>query len=155
MMLNAAVSLEDPVRRKVGLAGIAGNPVSASKAQCPEVVAGFPGSESGCAGFIGDVVAHRTALVPMNAAFPLLEVDRVTGKVPVDQVVTSGVKVETILTHGRAGEHEGPKRVPREMTNPPEARSTRERYGSKPQAGSFRLSTNLSLRPNSVFRSGR
>lgn len=79
--------------------------------------------------FIGDVAAHRMALVPTNAAFPLLEVERVNGKVPVDQVMTLGAKVETLLTHGRAGDHEGPKRVPHEMTNAPEARPTRDRCG--------------------------
>lgn len=36
MTLNAAVPFEDPVRHKVALAGIAGNLVSASKAECPE-----------------------------------------------------------------------------------------------------------------------
>ena len=131
------------MRHWVGLAGIAGNLVSASRDQCPEVVAGFPGSESNCAVFIGDVAAHYISLVLLNAAFPLLEVDRVTGKVPMDQAMTPEVKVETLLTHGRGGGHEGPKRVPREMTDPPEPRARREIDGaSKPPDGSCRISTN-------------
>ena len=84
MSLNAAVTFGDPVRHKVGFPGIAGSLVGALKDQCPEVIAGFPGSESRRAVFSGDIAAHGMALVTVDTAFPLLEINRVAGKVPVD-----------------------------------------------------------------------
>lgn len=123
---------------------------------------GFPGSVNCCAAFIGDVAAHQMGFALMNATFPLLEVDRVAGKVSMDQAMTPEAKVETLLTHGRAGEHEVPKRVPREMTYPPELRPMRDRCGLEaagwPVQDLDKLDLSarraISVRPVSPFGSG-
>ena len=57
----------------------------------------------------GDVAPDGVSLVAVDAAFPLLKVDRVARQVPMNQAMAPEVKVETFLTDGRAGEHERPE----------------------------------------------
>ena len=59
---------------------------------------------------MGDVPGGPRAREPIDAAVPLLKVDRATRDVPVDQVVTPRVEVDALLPNTRRDEYEGRKR---------------------------------------------
>jgi len=50
---------------------------------------------------LGEVLADGMVLVPLHPAFPLLEVDRIRGQVPVHDGVAPEMEVETLLADGR------------------------------------------------------
>jgi hypothetical protein len=58
-----------------------------------------------------DVAAHGMAAEPVDAAFALLEVDRVGWQVPVHNCVAPPVEVDSFLADTRRGEHKRPERA--------------------------------------------
>ena len=70
----------------------------------PESVLTASGVECFC-----NVAANCMALVAMDSAFSLLEVDRVCGEVPVNDGMAVQVEIESFLANGCCGEDEGPK----------------------------------------------
>ena len=83
MALHATAAMSNPVRHEIGLAGVTGGLLGVAKDQRPQVIAGSPQCERCFAVRRGDVSAHRVALVAMNAAFALFEVNRIAREIPV------------------------------------------------------------------------
>ena len=58
-----------------------------------------------------NVAPDSMSFVAVDAAFALLEMDRIARQVPVHQAMTPGVKVQSLLPDRGAGEQEGPERA--------------------------------------------
>ena len=77
----------------------------------PEIVANTPGPYGVSSVACSDVAANGVPLVSVNTTFPLFQVDGIAREVPVNEAVAPGMKVESLLPDGRAGEDEGAKRA--------------------------------------------
>src|SRR5215216_884296 len=55
------------------------------------------------------ILAHSVTLVPVNASFTLLEIDRIRRQIPVHNGMAVMMKIQTFLAHRCCCQYEGPK----------------------------------------------
>jgi len=109
MAQHLVVTVRDPIGHQVTRAIRPRMGVGQVKCLGPETVTGSPRCQCRFAPVLGDVAADGMAFVTVDAALALLEINRVSGQVPVHQSMAPWMKVQALLANGRAGEDEGTK----------------------------------------------
>lgn len=66
-----------------------------------------------------DILSHGVPFVAVDAAFALLEVDRVGRQVPVHHRVAVGMEIQSLLPDGSGRQHKGPERGVEGLANLP------------------------------------
>src|SRR6516164_7576842 len=104
--IRPVLDWEDPVGNHLRPA--VGVLLSALKKAGPRICA-----RRGCVPILADyaryVLPHRVAFVAMNAPFALLQIHRVTRKIPVNDSMAVGMEIQTFLADGSGCEHERPE----------------------------------------------
>lgn len=97
--LHTAAAMGNPVWYEIGFTGVAGSLLGVAKDQRPQVIAELPRCERFLTMCCGDVSANGVPLVPVDTAFPLFKIDRITWKIPVNQAMTPRVEIQALLAN--------------------------------------------------------
>ena len=97
MALHTVITGCNPVWDEIGFAHIACRLFRMLEDEFPQIFAVPPVFERCITMSDGNVASNRMSLVPMNTAFPLLEVNRVAREIPMDYTMTPRMKVEPFL----------------------------------------------------------
>ena len=99
MTLNTECATRYPVRNKVALAGRARSSIGQFKYLLPEIATEGPVLNRLLCKPGGHVSSNRMSFVSVYAPFSLLQVNRISGQIPVNYPMAPGVKIKPFLSH--------------------------------------------------------